>query len=70
MTGMNRSFFDGNIFISGEKKKIYKFIFFAIRKLYDIYELPYPKIFATDVYAVEIAAIKYIFLRINYILYI
>src|SRR6266536_6056547 len=54
MTGMNRSFFDGSMFISGEKEKDYKLVFFAIRKLYDVYELPYSKTFVTDAYAAEI----------------
>ncbi len=70
MTGINRSFFNGNIFIPGEKEKDYKFVFFAIRKLYNIYELPYPKTFVTDACAAEITVIKYIFPGVNYILYI
>src|SRR6266536_1549357 len=41
MTGMNRSFFNGSIFIPGEKGKDYKLVFFAIRKLYNVYELSY-----------------------------
>ncbi len=66
---MNQLFFNGNIFILDEKKD-YKFVFFAIRKLYNIYELFYLKIFIIDIYIVKIAAIKYIFPEVNYILYI
>src|SRR6266498_5856525 len=66
MTGMNRLFFNGNIFILGEKKKDYKLVFFAIRKLYNIYKLFYPKIFVTDVCAAEIAAIECIFPGVNH----
>src|SRR6266536_255902 len=69
MTGMNRLFFGGNIFIPGEKEKDYKLVFFAIRKLYDVYELSYPKTFVTDAYIAKIAAIKYIFPEVNHILY-
>ncbi len=68
MTGMNRSFFNGSIFIPGEKKKDYKLVFFAIRKLYNVYELPYPKTFVTNAYTAEITAIKYIFPEVNHIL--
>ncbi len=70
ITGMNRLFFGGSMFIPGEKEKDYKFIFFAIRKLYDVYKFPYSKIFVTDACAVEIAVIKYIFPGVNHILYI
>ncbi len=70
MTGMNRSFFGGNIFISDEKEKNYKLVFFAIRKLYNVYKLYYPKTFVTDACAAEITAIKYIFSGVNHILYI
>ncbi len=51
-------------------EKNYKLIFFAIRKLYNIYELPYPKTFVINTYTAEIAAIEYIFPRVNHILYI
>ncbi len=68
MTDMNRLFFGGSIFILGEKEKDYKLVFFAIRKLYNIYELFYPKIFVTDVCAAEIAAIECIFPGVNHIL--
>ncbi len=70
MTGMNRLFFNENIFISSEKEKDYKLAFFAIRKIYNVYELPYPKTFITNTYTAEIAAIKYIFSEVNHILYI
>jgi len=68
MIGMNRLFFGGSIFIPGEKEKDYKLVFFAIRKLYDVYELLYSKIFVTDVCAAEIAAIECIFPGVNHIL--
>ncbi len=68
MTGMNRSFFSGSMFIPGEKEKDYKLAFFAIRKLYDVYELPYLKTFVTDTYIAETAAMEYIFFRVNHIL--
>ncbi len=68
MTGMNRSFFGGSIFISGEKEKNYKLVFFAIRKLYNVYELFYPKIFVTNACAAEIAVIEYVFFGVNHIL--
>jgi len=68
MTDMNRSFFGGSMFIPNEKEKDYKLVFFAIRKLYDIYELPYPKIFVTDAYTAEIAAIECVFFGVNHIL--
>ena len=61
MTGMNRLFFGGSMFISGEKEKDYKLVFFAIRKLYDVYELPYLKIFVTDACAAEIVVMEYVF---------
>ena len=67
MTGINRLFFDGSIFIPGEKEKDYKFVFFAIRKLYDVYELSYLKIFVIDACAAEIAAIECAFFRVNHI---
>ncbi len=70
MTSMNRLFFNESIFIPGEKEKNYKLVFFAIRKLYNVYELSYPKTFVTNAYTAEIAAMKYIFPRINHILYI
>ncbi len=70
MTGINRSFFSGSIFIPGEKEKNYKLVFFAIRKLYDVYELPYSKTFVTNACAAEIAVIEYIFPGVNHILYI
>ncbi len=68
MTGMNRSFFGGSIFIPGEKEKDYKLVFFAIRKLYNVYELFYLKIFVTDAYTAEIAVIEYVFPKVNHIL--
>ena len=68
MTSMNRSFFGGSIFIPGEKEKDYKLVFFAIRKLYDVYELSYSKIFVTDACAAEIAVIEYVFSGVNHIL--
>jgi len=70
MTGMNRLFFGGSMFIPGEKEKNYKLVFFAIRKLYDVYELPYSKTFVTNACAAEIAVIEYIFPGVNHILYI
>ena len=69
-TDMNRLFFNENIFIPGEKEKDYKLVFFATRKLYDVYELSYLKIFVIDVYAAEIAVMECVFSRINHILYI
>src|SRR6266536_5815518 len=68
MTGMNRLFFGGSIFIPGEKKKDYKFVFFAIRKLYNVYELSYLMIFVTNACAAEIAAIECVFFGVNHIL--
>ncbi len=68
MIGMNRSFFGGSIFISGEKEKDYKLVFFAIRKLYDVYELSYLKTFVTNACAAEIAVMKYVFPGVNHIL--
>ncbi len=68
MTGINRLFFNKNIFIPDEKKKDYKLIFFAIRKLYNIYELPYSKTFVTDIYTAKIAVIEYVFPGVNHIL--
>ncbi len=68
MTGMNRLFFGGSIFILGEKEKDYKFFFFAIRKLYDVYELSYLKIFVIDACAAEIAAMECVFFGVNHIL--
>ncbi len=67
MTDINRLFFGGSMFISGEKEKDYKFVFFAIRKLY-VYELSYLKIFFTDNYTAEIATIECVFSGVNYIL--
>jgi len=68
MTGMNRSFFSGNIFIPDEKEKNYKLVFFAIRKLYNIYELSYQKTFVTDACIAEIAVMECVFSGVNYIL--
>ncbi len=68
MTGQNRSFFTGNMFIPGEKEKNYKLVFYTIRKIYDNYGILYPSIFITDACPTEIAAIKCIFPNINYIL--
>ena len=65
---MNRLFFNESIFIPGEKEKNYKLVFFAIRKLYNVYKLYYPKTFVTDACAAEITAIKYIFSGVNHIL--
>jgi len=70
MTGMNRLFFGGSMFIPDEKEKDYKLVFFAIRKLYDVYELSYLKIFVTDTCAAKIAAIECVFSGVNHILYI
>ena len=68
MTGQNRSFFTGSIFIPGEKEKDYKLVFYTIRKMYDNYGIPYPSTFITDACSAEIAAMKYIFFNINHIL--
>ena len=68
MTGQNRLFFAGSMFIPGEKEKDYKLVFYTIRKMYDNYEILYPLIFITDAYPAEIAAMKYIFPNINHIL--
>ncbi len=68
MTGMNRSFFGGSMFIPGEKEKDYKFVFFAIRKLYDVYELSYLKTFVINTYTAEIAAMECVFPGVNHIL--
>src|SRR6266511_3549368 len=68
MTGTNRNFFTKNIFISGERYEDYILIFFTIRKLYNIYKLRYPSTFVINTYPAEIAAIKRVFLDINYIL--
>jgi len=68
MTSMNRLFFNGSIFIPGEKEKDYKLVFFAIRKLYNVYELSYLKIFVTDAYTAEIAAMECVFSGVNHIL--
>ncbi len=68
MTGQNRSFFAGSMFIPGEKEKDYKLVFYAIRKMYDNYGIPYPSIFVIDACPAEIAAIECIFSNINHIL--
>src|SRR6266498_4505557 len=70
MTGQNRLFFTGSIFIPGEKEKDYKLVFYTIRKIYDNYGIPYPLIFITDACPAEIAAMECIFSNINHILYI
>ena len=58
------------MFIPGEKEKDYKLVFYAIRKMYDNYGIPYLSIFVTDACPAEIAAIEYIFPNINHILFI
>ena len=68
MTGTNRNFFTESIFISDERYEDYILIFFAIRKLYDVYELRYLSIFVTNTYPAEIAVIERVFFNINYIL--
>ena len=68
MTGTNRNFFTGSIFISGERYEDYILVFFTIRKLYNVYKLRYPSTFVTNTCPAEIAAIKHIFPNINYIL--
>src|SRR6266498_4338513 len=70
MTGTNRNFFVGSMFISGERYEDYILVFFTIRKLYDIYELRYPLIFVINTYPAEIAVMERVFSDINYILYI
>ncbi len=56
------------MFIPGEKQKNYKLVFYAIRKIYDNYGIPYPSTFITDACPAEIAAMECIFFNINYIL--
>src|SRR6266536_6725290 len=56
------------MFIPGEKEKDYKLVFYTIRKIYDNYEILYLLIFIIDACPAEIAAMKYIFSNINYIL--
>ena len=68
MTGTYRNFFTKSIFIPGERYEDYILIFFAIRKLYNVYELRYPSTFVTDACPAEIAAIKRVFFDVNYIL--
>src|SRR6266498_947102 len=67
MTGTNRNFFVGSMFISGERYEDYILVFFTIRKLYDVYELRYLLIFVTDACPAEIAAIERVFSGVNYI---
>ncbi len=68
MTGTNRNFFVGSMFISGERYEDYILVFFAIRKLYDVYELRYLLIFVIDICPAEIAVIERVFPGVNYIL--
>ncbi len=68
MTGTNRNFFAGSIFIPNEKYEDYILVFFTIRKLYDVYELRYSLIFVINTCPVEIAAIERVFPGVNYIL--
>ncbi len=68
MTGTNRNFFTESIFIPGERYEDYILIFFAIRKLYNVYKLRYSSTFVTDTYPAEIAAIKRVFPGVNHIL--
>src|SRR6266536_3872082 len=67
MTGTNRNFFIGNVFIPGERYEDYILVFFIIRKLYDVNELRYLLIFVTDVYPTEIVVMECVFLGVNYI---
>src|SRR6266536_325898 len=68
MTGTNRNFFAGSMFIPGERYEDYILVFFAIRKLYDVYELRYLLIFVTDACPAEIAAMERVFPGVNHIL--
>ncbi len=68
MTGTNRNFFVGSIFILDKRYEDYILIFFTIRKLYNVYKLRYPSTFVTNTYPAEIAAIKRVFPNINHIL--
>ncbi len=68
ITGTNRNFFVRNIFIPGERYEDYILIFFAIRKLYDVYKLRYLLTFVINICPAEIAVIKREFPDINYIL--
>src|SRR6266536_5558520 len=68
MTGTNRNFFTKSIFISGERYEDYILVFFAIRKLYDVYKLRYLLIFVTDTCPAEIAVIERVFPGVNHIL--
>ncbi|SRR6266498_1162295 len=67
MTGINRIFFVGSVFVSSEKDKDYFAIFSGIKKLYDEYDLSYPETVVTDTDSVEIKTLKRIFLNTNYI---
>ncbi len=68
MTGTNRNFFTGSIFISGERYEDYILVFFVIRKLYDVYELRYLLTFVINACPAEIAAMERVFPGVNYIL--
>ncbi len=68
MTGTNRNFFAGSMFIPGERYEDYILVFFIIRKLYDVYELRYLLIFVINICSAEIAVMERVFLGVNYIL--
>ena len=70
MTKINRNFYTTSVFLASEKENNYDIIFLSFKDLYDFWKLLYSLTFVTDVYKAEIKALKKIFLKINYILYV
>src|SRR6266498_4974341 len=68
MIEINRTFFTKSVFVFSEKNKDYLAVFFGIKKLYDEYDLLYPKTVVTDADNAEIKVLKRIFPNTNHIL--
>ncbi len=70
MIEINRNFYITSVFLAGEKENDYDIVFSDFKNLYDFWKLLYPLIFVTDTCEGEIKALKKIFSKVNYILYI
>jgi hypothetical protein len=68
MTACNKSFFAGSAFVPSEKILDFIWLFNTIKKIYDTYNLAYPKTFVTDGDKHMAKTLQRVFPSVNHIL--
>ena len=68
VTGINKTFYVGFAFLSGEHAPDFEWVCTQLKDLYDSLEIEYPQVILTDCEVGLISALRFIFPRVTHLL--